>query len=425
MSHTSWSGDPNTSSHSAAGSGVGGAQSAVASFGTESFNRSEAAGTVKSAFFAHCVAALRRRLLLSNKIEEEASEVDQRRGVEIARRNSMARKLSTSPNVTIAHQVALLDNAGRTPTALVFHPHAPLVLVADATSTISLWHYGDQITGCTSSVRNPNAIGTRLTSLLLLNESDPHLGLILVGSDDGIVRAWRGFGQRGEETLVGGWKTVPDMRPSPRGPGLVLHMLGNQGRLLAGGDSPFLRVWDLQRERCAQTLPTHASGALTAITSCGDMNKAYMVTGAADGAVRLFDSRASNQEPAITLNEHGSFIVGVEPLLSRGPHQLISGANTGEVKIWDLRGRRSVTTMQVHKERMSAMAVHPYAPLVATGSDGIINLHNISGEAVHSIKYHDGFLGQRIGPVRCLALHPLKLVLAAGATDSIISIYSQ
>lgn len=25
------------------------------------------------------------------------------------------------------------------------------------------------------------------------------------------------------------------------------------------------------------------------------------------------------------------------------------------------------------------MAVHPYAPLVATGSDGIINLHNISG----------------------------------------------
>lgn len=40
------------------------------------------------------------------------------------------------------------------------------------------------------------------------------------------------------------------------------------------------------------------------------------------------------------------------------------------------------------------------------------------------IKYHDGFSGQRIGPATCLAFHPTRAVMAAGATDSIISVYS-
>jgi len=40
------------------------------------------------------------------------------------------------------------------------------------------------------------------------------------------------------------------------------------------------------------------------------------------------------------------------------------------------------------------------------------------------IRYHEGFLGQRIGPVSCLQFHPHRPVLAAGATDSIVAIYS-
>lgn len=39
-------------------------------------------------------------------------------------------------------------------------------------------------------------------------------------------------------------------------------------------------------------------------------------------------------------------------------------------------------------------------------------------------RYHDGFLGQRISPVACLAFHPYKMMLAAGANDTIVSVYS-
>ena len=63
---------------------------------------------------------------------------------------------------------------------------------------------------------------------------------------------------------------------------------------------------------------------------------------------------------------------------------------------------------------------------MATGSHAqFIKILTLGGDQLGGIiKYHDGFLGQRIGPVSCLAFHPVKLMLAAGATDSIVSIYA-
>ena len=63
---------------------------------------------------------------------------------------------------------------------------------------------------------------------------------------------------------------------------------------------------------------------------------------------------------------------------------------------------------------------------MAVGSRAqFVKLLTYSGEQLGMIRYHDGFLGQRIGPVSCLAFHPTKVLLAAGATDSIVSIYGE
>ena len=40
------------------------------------------------------------------------------------------------------------------------------------------------------------------------------------------------------------------------------------------------------------------------------------------------------------------------------------------------------------------------------------------------IRYHDDFLGRRIGPISALCFHPHSLILAAASTDSIVSVYS-
>ncbi len=47
----------------------------------------------------------------------------------------------------------------------------------------------------------------------------------------------------------------------------------------------------------------------------------------------------------------------------------------------------------------------------------------MDGQILSTIRYHDGFLGQRIGPVSALAFHPHQMLLAAGSTDSIISLF--
>lgn len=71
------------------------------------------------------------------------------------------------------------------------------------------------------------------------------------------------------------------------------------------------------------------------------------------------------------------------------------------------------------------MAVHNFCPIIATGSHAqFIKLLSLAGEQLGMVRYHEGFLGQRIGPISCLAFHPYKTLLAAGSSDSIVSIYS-
>ena len=85
---------------------------------------------------------------------------------------------------------------------------------------------------------------------------------------------------------------------------------------------------------------------------------------------------------------------------------------------------------------MTALACHPRVPLFATGSAHprlplfttgsraqYIKLFTPDGDILQVIRNHEQRPGQRIGPVSCLTFHPNKLMLAAGATDGIISIH--
>ena len=129
-----------------------------------------------------------------------------------------------------------------------------------------------------------------------------------------------------------------------------------------------------------------------------------------------------------TLLEHRAAVVKCH--FQAGPSSaglLVSGGASGDVVLTDLRhGADSIVKIAAHSNSdLNALAVHDHAPLIASGSHKqFIKVFNTSGEPLSMIRYHDGFLGQRIGPVACLAFHPHKLLLAAGALDSYISIYA-
>jgi regulator-associated protein of mTOR len=245
--------------------------------------------------------------------------------------------------------------------------------------------------------------------------------------DDGVVRIWNGIYSPDTLRLVTAWKVLADLPPISRsGPGLITDWQQNGELLYATGNVDQIRVWDVNRELSILNIPTAADVPVTCMTV--DKEGGRLITaGCADGSVRLYDTRQGNRyAPVAVYAEHKGLVINVaKPKSANG--KIISGATSGTVKFWDPRSTVSFKTVQAHTQSvMTALAVHDQAPLFATGSqDQRIKVFNQnSDQELSLIRYHDGFLGQRIGPVSALNFHPYHILLAAGATDSLVSIYA-
>jgi len=106
--------------------------------------------------------------------------------------------------------------------------------------------------------------------------------------------------------------------------------------------------------------------------------------------------------------------------------QIVSASQAGDMKFLDMRNYRDpYLTIKAHRGSLTALAVHRHAPIIASGSaKQIIKLFSLNGEPLGSIRYHLTIMAQKIGPVSCLTFHPYQVLLAAGATDALFSIYA-
>jgi len=320
-------------------------------------------------------------------------------------------------------QTLVQDTGQEMNTLLNFHPFAPSLVVADARDNVSVWNVDE--TECVTRLRNGNREG-RITSMAWLN---PHLqSLLLLGSDDGVARLWRGA--QGDEflrepSLLTALALVPGLRPAGRGSGLITLWQQHQGTLFAGGASPALRAWDLHAERCVRTIPTKSSAGLTSLAALPAAGA--LVAGFTDGALHLVDARTP-QALAVQsgVREHKRWVVNVAAPQGGSGYSLGTASVAGDVRLWDVRRlRRSVRAEQVQTSMLTAFAMHDHVPLIATGSHmKFIQLLDADFTSLGVIKFHDGFMGQRIGQITTLAFHPTRLLLAAGATDSIVSVYT-
>jgi WD40 repeat protein len=169
------------------------------------------------------------------------------------------------------------------------------------------------------------------------------------------------------------------------------------------------------------------SGAGGGAGGGGDNQWTWLLAGFSDGCIGVFDERVDALGGQVhSMRGHDSWIVG--SFLRRDLPHVLTGSSEGVVKFWDIRNLRAFKQREVVKgstSPLTAMAVHDKAPIMAVGSRAqFVKLLTYSGEQLGMIRYHDGFLGQRIAPITCLGFHPSKLQFAAGATDSIISVYS-
>ncbi|TMW63135.1 hypothetical protein Poli38472_002076 [Pythium oligandrum] len=322
-------------------------------------------------------------------------------------------------------QRAVLNNDAEMTSLLLFHPYETMLIVADEKDQISLYNF-EQSEKKVLTFGNKNPSGSRLTSLSWINETEE--SLLTCGSDDGVIRIYQGLHTPqpvpSSPKLITSFMAVPDLVPGTRGSGLVTTWQQHAGMLYAGGNSSVLRGWNLRQERNTFSVSTHTDSCITTLAT-DETTGGTIVAGFGDGTLRLFDVR-SRPEYALkcTMKEHTSWVVQTH--LYPGKNELLSGSVSGELKFWDLRyPKTSVRALEAHRSPMTALAVHDYAPIFASGSHNqFIKVFRSDGEQLALIRYHEGFLGERIGPVSCLAFHPHRLYLAAGATDSVIAIYS-
>lgn len=83
------------------------------------------------------------------------------------------------------------------------------------------------------------------------------------------------------------------------------------------------------------------------------------------------------------------------------------------MKVWDPRFTKPIKSISGLPSSVNVCEVHPQAPLLACASpQHAIRVYNLdSDEMLNPIRYHDGFMGQKIGPTKCLAFHPHKVML--------------
>jgi len=273
---------------------------------------------------------------------------------------------------------------------------------------------------------NGNPRFSQVTALHWANSSDR--ALLISGCDDGSVRVWRPGEERGEAAgLVTGWHLLPELVPQALAGarvsvGLVLAWDQRASLLAAAGDTRVLRLWDCQAETRVADLPTGSESFVTCLDLGWEGSKSVVAASFGDGSVRLFDTRAAGgQARAMVHREHRQFLLACR-LQAQG--RLVTGCTDGVVKVWDVRRQASLATIPTGQPAIS-LDIHQAAPVFAAWTVGQqISVHELGeGRQLNTVRYHEGILGQRLGPVNCLKFHPSLLQLAAASTDSHVSMY--
>jgi regulator-associated protein of mTOR len=339
----------------------------------------------------------------------------------------------------LEEQIGFFGNEADIVREMRFHPFEPYLIVADESDGVTVWNWikgtkvnsfhistgGGPHTQLHKSLSHSNSCTpSRITDFQILNDQSEH-SLLLVSSASGNLHLYKNYEIPDEQCLVSAIKAEPDAVAMQQGPGILTEWQQDHGLLYVSGDVPHIKVWDLERELCVQTIATDIEACITSL-ACDHIGGYGLVAGCSDGSVLIYDRRQKSQHaPVCRMREHKNWVVNV-CIQKVNTTQVISGSASGDIKFWDTRIEgASLKSFDAHKGSMTTLAVHDYAPVMACGSnDQFIKVFNTSGETLSMIYYHDGFLGQRIGPVSSLAFHPYRMCLAAGSTDSIISIYS-
>ncbi|KAI8842089.1 hypothetical protein BC829DRAFT_446566 [Chytridium lagenaria] len=309
-------------------------------------------------------------------------------------------------------QVCVLHSDNNPGGILTFHGFEGHLAGADCGDGVIVYNWKEQTR--LSWFSNSNPPGTKVTFLKFINEDDA--ALLVTGSSDGAIRVYRKYDNVHTVEVVSAWKAV---KPAVKQPMFLLaDWQQGSGSLVVSGETGMTRIWDVEREVCAQELRSKVAVPMTSLfadKTTGDL----IVSGYADGQINIFDKRLASDNVVMQLYDHKQSILGAQTRYYGGSLALVSGDVGGRVQMMDLRGKKTVWTQSCvpNGAEMTAFAVHENASLFSCGTNSeYVWVYNMDGKNLSTIRYNDGFLGPRIGHVGCMTFHPHYQVLAVGTT---------
>jgi WD40 repeat protein len=174
-----------------------------------------------------------------------------------------------------------------------------------------------------------------------------------------------------------------------------------------------------------------AAGNTFVTTRCSSRSGDIVYAGCHDGSIQVFDLRLRARHAQVAYTRyHSSAIVQVH--LQRSGLYFTSASHDGQIVVCDARlnveRRHQRPNHSLRVAPLTCVATHDYAPLMVSASHRakkpFVEVFDLKGPTLHTIRYHIGFLGQRLAPITSLAFHPHHLLLAAGGQDNIISLFA-
>ncbi|XP_021622522.1 regulatory-associated protein of TOR 1 isoform X1 [Manihot esculenta] len=321
------------------------------------------------------------------------------------------------------NQIAGWDTKFETGTKASFlHPFSPIVIAADENERIRVWNYEDA--ALLNGFDNHDFPDKGISKLCLVNELDD--SLLLVASCDGNIRIWRDYAVKGKQKLVTAFSSIQGHKPGVRSLNAVVDWQQQSGYLYASGEISSIMLWDLDKEQLLNSIPSSSDCSISAL-SASQVHGGQFAAGFVDGSVRLYDVRTPEML-VCTKRPHTRVerVVGIGFQPGLDPGKFVSASQAGDIEFLDIRNPTDIyLKINAHRGSLTALAVHRHAPIVASGSaKQIIKVFSLEGYLLGTIRYYSTFMAQKIGPVSCLTFHPYQVLLAAGAADACVSIYT-
>jgi coatomer subunit beta' len=227
-----------------------------------------------------------------------------------------------------------------------FHPTKPWVLASLHTGKVCIWNYQSQAIEKSIDVTESPVRSAKFVA---------HKQWIVTGSDDKFIRVYDYNSCEKVKEFEAHTDFIRFVAVHPTLP-----------YVLSASDDNLIKLWDWEKDwACTRVFAGHSHYVMGVAFEPKNAN--IFASASLDCSVKVWDLGSPN--PSFTLEAHSKGVNCVDFFTSGDKTYLITGSDDFTVKVWDYETRVCVQTLEGHTHNITAVCVHPEAPIIVTGSE--------------------------------------------------------